>query len=367
MQLLMTLKRYRKIGKKCDNMAKHQYLKLGAVIVVAGLIVMAGAWVLFGGQIPTVPATGYQYTTQQACVAAGGTWTNGQCEFKPQPTGYVPFVLQTVYMKVMNALDKDATFGATDAYVRIYSFGKFDFTGPYLDSGSNAATTGIVNFSNAAMHTGTSYTYLAYQGDGGTNLYALKDDFTIPQLTGDKTIWTLGEIVYMYTEGAFTESALDSATAAFDESGDAVTLNKTAETVQGCLSWDFTLSNSVSGSILKEPVIVFEDSASSPLTDINDIEEIYLSVKSGSGVSFPSGNLVSEFRTATPVHVAPDEELGSADGITGTLKICLPAAEADVGTGSFLMHFDDLGDYRNRDLDNDVRAADETTTFTINT
>jgi hypothetical protein len=31
------------------------------------------------------------------------------------------------------------------------------------------------------------------------------------------------------------------------------------------------------------------------------------------------------------------------------------------------MIYDDLGDYRAKDLDYDVRAADETTTFTINT
>jgi len=314
-------------------MAKYKHLKLFAVVMASVIIGGGILWFVFGGQIPTTPLTGYQYTTEQACTVAGGTWANGQCKFQPTPTGYVPFTLSNVYMTVMNSLDKDATFGADDAYVRVYEFGKFDFVGPYLDSDGNAATSGQIDLAGKKLHTGTSYTALAYQGDGGTALYAYKFDFTIPQLTGDKTLWNYPTTIYLSTEGTFTESALDSSTLGFDEgneTADVVTLNKTRDTVQGCL-----------------------------------IEHIYLSVKSGSGVSFPSGDLVSEFRTATPIHVTSDEELGSADGVTGTLKVCFPAAEASVGTGDFLMHFDDLGDYRNRDLDNDVRAADETTTFDI--
>lgn len=350
-------------------MAKNFYLKI-FVVGVALIAVAAGAfWFIGGGVLPSM--TGYggvQYSTQQACVDAGGSWDGTKCTFQQQPSGYVPFTLSHVYVTVMNALDKDATYGADDVYVRAYPYGKFDYTGPYLDQDGNAATSGQIDFNGSRMQTGTSYTYLAFQGDGGTNVYALKDDITIPQLTGDKTVWTLPDTVYIYTEGSFTESTLDSATSAFDESGDAVTLNKTASTVQGCLDWDFTYSDATSGSVLKQPVIVLEDSASSPLTDLNDIEYVYLKVKTGGqGISLPSGNLKSEFDSGTPIHVASDEELGSADGFTGTLTICLPASEADVGTGSFLMHFDDLGDYRNRDLDNDVRAAAETTTFTINT
>jgi len=352
------------------QMAKHQYLKLFGLITLC--IVCGGGflWWLFGGQIPTTQLTGYQYTTEQACTVAGGTWANGQCTFQPQVGGYVPFTLSNVYMTIMNGLDKDATYGADDATIKVFQFGKFDFVGPYLDSASNAVTTGLVDFNSSRLQTGTSYTALAYQGDGGTALYAYKFDFTIPQLTGDKVLWTYPETIYLYTEGTFTESALDNTDDDLDEGAhntDEVTLDKSDDTIEGCLSWDFTYSDSTSGSILKEPVIVFEDSASDPLTDINDIEHIYLSVKSGSGVSFPSGDLVSEFRTATPIHVTSDEELGSADGVTGTVKICLPASETDVGTGSILMHFDDLGDYRNRDLDNDVRAAAETTTFKIQT
>lgn len=340
------------------------YAKIGIVAFVAVIAAMlVGNFFLGGGQLPQQTS----YGTQQACINAGGQWINGMCQIQAQPQGYVPFTLSHVYMTIMNALDKDATFGADDASVRAYEQGKFDFTGPYLDSDGNAVTTGQIDLDDSRLKTGTCYTYLAYQGDGGTNLYALKDEVCVPQLTGDKTLWSWDQNIYMYTEGAFSESALDSATAAFDESSDVVTLNKTAETVQGCLSWDFTIGNSVSGSIIKDPVIVLEDSSSDALTDLNDIEEIYLSVKTGSGFSFPSGNLQTEFLSATPIHMTSDGSLGSADGGTGTLKVCLPAAEASVGTGSFLMHFDDLGDYRARDLDNDVRAAVETTTFTITT
>ncbi len=337
------------------------YVKIGAVVFVFALAaVMIGNYV---GVPKAIPLTAYD--DQQACISAGGTWENGACQILPQPPGYVPFTLANIYLNVMNALDKDATFGADDAKVRIYTQGAFDFTGPYLDSDGNAATTGQIDLSGDRMKTGTCYTSLTYQGDGGTNLYALKDDFCVPQLTGDKTMWSSDKNIYIYQEGAFSESALDSATDAFDESGDAVLLNKTAETVQGCLKWDFTVGNSVSGSHLKDPVLILEDSSSSPLTDLNDIESVYLSVKTGTGFAFPDGNLQTEFLSATPIHMTTDGSLGSADGGVGTLTVCLPAAESDVGTGSFLMHFDDLGDYRNRDLDNDVRAAAETTTFTI--
>lgn len=344
------------------------YLKLGSVIVVSLLLVI-GIVSITGVKIPSVPLTALptDITTEQACVTQGGTWANGVCTVIPQPQVHVPYALSNAYLTIMNALDTDATWGADDATVRVYSLGTFDFTGPYLDSDGNAATSGQIDLDGKRITTGTSYDYLAYQGDGGTNLYALQGVISIPPLTGDKTVWSDATNIYMYKEGAFSESALDSTTAAFDESTDTVTLNKTAETVEGCLTWDFTVGNSVSGSHLKNPVIVFEDSAASPLTDLNDIEEIYLSVKTGSGFSFPSGNLQTEFLGASPIHITTDGSLGSADSGIGTLKVCLPSAEADVGTGSFLMHFDDMGDYRTRDLDNDVRAAAETTTFTINT
>lgn len=343
---------------------KTPYAKIGGIVFVAVIAAMLVGSFILGGGIQLPAASTYQ--TQQACIAAGGQWVNGQCEFQTGPVGYVPFTLNNIYMTVMNALDPDAAYGADDAYVRVYDQGKFNFVGSYLDEDGSAATSGQIALNASRMQTGTCYTALAYQGDGGTNLYAKKFDFCIPQLIGDKTYWTYGDTVFLYTEGAFTESALDSATANFDESGDAVTLNKTSDDVQGCLSWDFTYSNSVAGSILDEAVIVFEDSSSSPLTDINDIEHIYLSLKSGGqGINLPSGDLKTEFLSASPIPVTTDGALGSADGFTGTVQICLPAAEANVGTGSFLMHFDDLGNYRVRDLDNDVRAAAETTTFSI--
>lgn len=326
------------------------YFKLGGVIVVSLLLVI-GVVSMFGVKLPSTQLTTYQVPGAPI----------------PIPQDYVPYGLTNVYLTVMNALDKDATWGADDATVRVYSLGEFkSFTSPYLDSDGNAATSGQIDLDGKRMTTGTSYDALIYQGDGGTNLYALQSVISIPPLTGDKTSWSDSSNIYMYQEGAFTESALDSATAAFDESGDVVTLNKTAETVEGCLEWDFVVSNSVSGSILKNPVIVFEDSAASPLTDLDDIEELYLSVKTGSGFSFPSGNLQTEFLSAQPIQITNDGELGSADKGVGTLTVCLPSVEANVGTGSFLMHLDDMGDYRTRDLDNDVRAAAETTTFTIN-
>lgn len=350
------------------------YVKLAAVIF---LTVVAAGGVLYyaignlGGLIPltVTPGTpGVVVENEQTCIGIGGTWAEGKCTLMTQPETYFSYSLSNVYMTVMNALDKDATFGADDARIRVYPEGQFDFTGFYLEQDNNAATSGQVDLNQTKLKTGMCYDYLAYQGDGGTNLYAKKGLFCIPKLSGDKTVWSYDETVYLYTEGAFTESALDCSTDAFDESGDTVTLNKTAQTVQGCIDWDFTYTNSVAGSIIEEPVIVFEDSTSSPLTDINDIENIYVKVKTGGiGITLPSGNQRTEFLTADPIKTTTDGALGSADGFTGTVTICLPAAEADVGTGSFLMHFDDLGDYRTRDLDNDVRAAAETTTFTINT
>lgn len=325
------------------------YLKLGGVIVVSLLLVF-GIVSMAGFKLPSTQLSAVQVPGEPVVV----------------PQGYVPFVLSNVYLTIMNAMDTDATWGVDDATVRVYSLNGFDsFTSPYLDSDGNAVTSGQIDLDGKRMFTGTSYDYLAYQGDGGTNLYAIEGVVAVSPLTGDKTVWASTENIYMFKEGAYTESALDSSTAAFDESGDAVTLNKTAETVEGCLEWDFTLSNSVSGSILKNPVIVFEDSASSPLTDLDDIEELYLSVKTGSGFSFPSGNLQTEFLSAQPIQITNDGALGSADKGVGTLTVCLPAAEANVGTGSFLMHMDDMGDYRARDLDNDVRAAAETTTFSL--
>jgi len=292
----------------------------------------------------------------------------------PVPTTYQPFVLSTVTFTVLNDLDRDAAFGANDVYARAYNVGQFDWTGSYIDIQTTySTTTGDISFSNSKLRTGQTYEILLYEGDGGTNLYANKFTVTLPALTGDKTTWSDPTIRYMITEGAFSAAAFDSSTAAFDEGATTageVTLNKTAQTVQGCLSWDFTVGNSVSGSKLIDPVIVIEEDASDPLTDINDIENIYLSVKTGSGFSFTSDDLVTEFRGGVPISMVNGlnkNYLGSADSGTGTLKICLPASESDVGTGSIKVHFDDLGDYRARDLDNDVRAASDSTTFKITT
>lgn len=330
----------------------NPYATVFVIALVAVGAIGGGYYFMTGGTFPSFP--------QQS--------TYDQDGYQPAPQGYVPFSLTNVYMNIMNALDEDATFGADDATLKVYNQGAFSFTSPSLDSDGNAATTGQIDLDGKVLATGTGYTALAYQGDGGTNLYAKLFDFTIPPLNPEITFWTNPEMVYMYTEGAFTESGLDASDDDLDEAAhtaDEVTLDKSDDDIQGCLSWDFTMSNSVSGSIIKDPVIVFEDSASDPLTDLDDIEEIYLSVKSGSGFSFPSGNLRTQFLSASPIPITSDGSLGSADGGTGTLKICLPAAEANVGTGDLLMHFDDLGDYRARDLDNDVRAAAETTTFNI--
>jgi len=301
------------------------------------------------------------------------------------PDGYEPYVLTTIFLKIMDGLDKDAGFGANDIYGRTYKEGDFDWTGTHVDiSTSYTSASGFLNFTGSAMFTGSTYDLIGYQGDGGTNLYTLRDELVIAPLTGDKTTWTATEdngngvrvkVFYMYQEGAFASTAADCtqgngtaglAVTNWDESSNDVTLNKTLDVVQGCNKWDITIGNTVAGSILKNPVIVFEEDASDTLTDIEDIEEIYLSVKSGSGVSVPSGNLKSQFRNAEPIPIAKTGgTIGSGDSATVTLTICLPAAEASVGTGTMIMYLDDLGDYRVRDNDQDVRAAAEETEFII--
>lgn len=286
-------------------------------------------------------------------------------EAVPVTPGYIPFELDNVYMYLYDAEDPDTTFGgASDVQCRAWNEGEYNFLGPYVDTDSQSAT-GQIALAAKRLKTATEYDILCYEDDGGTPVYADRFEIEIPQVSVEKTAWTYDENIELLKEGAFEESACDSATAAFDESTDTVTLNKSAETVQGVLEWDCEVGQTTAGAVLKDPVIIFRESPGTPLTDINDIEAVWVSVKTGSGVSLPSGNLVSEFKSAAPVAMTDDGLLGSADSATVTVKIQLPSAEADVGTGNFEMIFDDLGDYREKDLDFDVRAADETTTFVI--
>jgi hypothetical protein len=284
----------------------------------------------------------------------------------PEVPGYTPFEVAHAYGYTYDAMDTKTTFGgADDVQCRVWAAGAFDFLGPYIDTDSQSST-GQVDFAASRLKTATSYDVLCYENDGGTPVYAKKFDITLGQLSPEKTSWSYDKNIELYKEGAFDESACDSATAAFDEAADTVTLNKTASTVQGVLSWDCVIGQTTAGAVLKDPVIIFRESPTTPMTDINDIEAIWVSVKTGSGVTLPSNNLVSEFKAGAPVAMTSDGVLGSADSATMTVKIQLPSAEANVGTGNFQMIYDDLGDYRAKDLDFDVRAADETTTFVIN-
>ena len=285
---------------------------------------------------------------------------------QPVVPGYTPFGLTHVYLYLYDAMDTKTAFGgADDAQCKAWDSGKFDFLGPYIDTDSQSST-GQVDFSAAREKTGTKYDVLCYENDGGTPVYANKFDMSVPQVApATVTTWTFDSNVNMYKEGAFAESACDSATAAFDEGGDTVTLNKTLSTVQGVLEWDCTVGQSTAGAVLKNPVIIFREDPATPMTDINDIEAIYVSVKTGSGVTLPGGNLVDKFKAGAPVAITSTGMLTSADSAVVTVKVQLPSAEANVGTGNFQMIYDDLSDYRAKDLDYDVRAAAEVTTFVI--
>ena len=331
--------------------------KIGGIegaIVMGVFMIAAFAVVLYG--------TGTLSITGQVTAPAPETG------LQPAIPGYAPFSLDHVYLYLYDAMDLKSTFGgADDAQCRVWKFGQYDFLGPYVDTDSDAST-GQIDLAAKRVKTDADYSVLCYENDGGTPVYANKvDKMHVGQLSPEVTAFTYDFNINMLKEGTFTESACDSATAAFDEGGDAVTLNKTASTVQGVLTWDCTVAQSTSGAALKDPVLIFRENPASPMTDINDVEAIWVSVKTGSGVTVPAGNLVSQFKAAAPVALTSVGMLTSADAATVTVKIQLPAAEADVGTGSFQMIYDDLGDYRAKDLDYDVRAADETTTFTINT
>ncbi len=323
-----------------------------------------GEGVIAGVLITAFVGFAFMYGTGMFAVTTPTEPVEGQLPLAP---GYTPFELATVYAYLYDSEDPDTTFGgADDAQCRVWKGGQFDFLGPYVDSDSQSAT-GQIALAAVRLKTGTSYDILCYENDGGTPVYAQKLDFTIPQVDPEKTTWTYDENIELLKEGAFTESACDSATAAFDEAADTVTLNKTAETVQGVLEWDCTVSQSTAGAVVKDPVIIFREAPGTPLTDVNDVEAVWISVKTGSGVSVPAGNLVSEFKSAAPVVLTEDGMLSSADSATITVKIQLPSSEGDVGTGNIEMIYDDLGDYRAKDLDFDVRAAAETTTFVITT
>jgi len=317
----------------------------GALVLVAALVVMYAT-----GNLPmAVTSTEPSVTGQVPAVA-----------------GYTPFELDHVYMYLYDALDTDSTFGgADDVQCRVWNFGEYNFLGPYLDTDAESST-GQIDLAAKRIKTASEYTVLCYEDDGGTPVYAKKFDFEVPQVAVQKTAWTYGENIELYKEGAFIESACDSSVDAFDESADTITLNKTAQSVQGVLEWDCAVGQSTAGAVLKDPVIIFRENPTTPLTDINDIEAIWVSVKTGSGVdAIPSVNLVNEFKSGAPIAMTSDGLLSSADSATITVKIQLPSSESDVGTGNFQMVYDDLGDYRAKDLDFDTRASAEVTDFVI--
>jgi len=321
-----------------------EYAVGGGLLVLVALVV-----VLYG--------TGNFAVTQPPTEVPPGTL--------PTVPGYTPFELANVYMYLYDSEDPDSTFGgADDAQCRAWKSGEFDFLGPYVDTDSQSAT-GQIDLAASRLKTGTAYEVLCYENDAGTPVYSNKFEITVPQVNPEKTTWTYDNNIELQKEGAFTESACDSATAAFDESTDTVTLNKTLSTVEGVLEWDCVVAQSTAGAVLKDPVIIFRETPGTPLTDVNDIEAVWISVKTGSGVTLPGGNLISEFKAGSSIAMTSDGVLGSADSATMTVKIQLPSAEADVGTGNFEMIYDDLGDYRAKDLDFDVRAAAEVTTFVI--
>ena len=314
--------------------------------------------------VVVVLAFGYMYFMAPATPAA--VTDTGAVE--PSVTGYTPWALTHVYMYVWNDADKDSTFGADDAKCRVWNAGEVDYIGPYIDEDSNAATTGQIDFDAGKLLTGTSYDVVCYEGDGGTSLYATdKIRINIPQIRGDATSanWVYPENIYMNKEGTITAVAWDSATDAFDESSGAITLNKTAQTIEGCLKWDGTISVGTAGSILKDPVLLIREDPSSPLTDSDDVEHVYVSVKTGSGVEVPAGDLIDYFTGEIPIPLTNDGIMDDSTSATITATVCFPASESDLGTGAIQFIVDDMGDYRGKDFDRDVRATADTTTLTI--
>jgi len=332
-------------------------MKKGTVgLLVVVLVLVAGFWGYNQGWFDNVFS------------ATGGADDDSEA----LPTGYVPHALTSGFkIKVYNAEDTDATFGANDVYGKIWNPGTADWTGAFVEKSTTFTTsTATVDFTGASIYTGKTYDVVLYQGDGGTSLYPETLTITIPKLDSEITTLTYADTVFLFPEGSFSESACDSSTDAFDESTDTVTLNKTAQTVQGSLTWDCTFGQATAGAVLEDPIILFREKPGSELTDINDIEHVYVSIKTGgSGLTIPSGDLVSEFRAGVPLSVGIDK-LRSSNNAVLTVEFDLPASESDVGTGTFQMIFDDLGDYRAKanifgTSDYDTHASAEITDFVI--
>ena len=322
-----------------------------------------------------------------ALILAAGTLTLGMWELpsfsvggvdrdSSHSTGTGHPLTSNFTIKEYNAEDKDATFGDADVYGKIWKPGTADWTGEYVVLSTDFWTaSGNLDFSGVSIYTGQDYDVLAYQGDAGTNLYPETLTVSIPNLDSQISQYTWPDTVFMYTEGSFSESACDSATAGFDEANttaDVIQLDKSLEAIEGTLSWDCTFAQGTAGAVLKDAVIIFREDPATVLTDINDIEHIYLSVKSGgTGLALPSGDLLSEFLAGVPLNVGVPIMRSSNDA-TITVQISLPASESSVGTGNFQMIFDDLGDYRAKadvfgSSDYDVHAAAEITTWAITT
>jgi len=338
--------------------AKTPYAKMFAVAFIA----FALGYVALGY---VLPMTGVQLMAAVQPTATGAV-TGVQAS---------QYLLDTYTFTVLDELNQNSGFGDNDVYAKLYPAGEFDWDGAALDTSTNyTGSTGKISFTGKAAKTSSSYDVLFYQGDGGTNLYAkLVEGVTIPDFTDSPGAWAETDPVFMLKEGAFKETALDNmegngtgvVVTAWDESNDVVTLDKSDTTVEGTIKWDFSVGNTVSGSCIKNPVIVFYESESDQFTDIDDIEHIYLSVKSGSGISVPSRDLVDDFKNGNPIEITSDGCLGSGDSATLTLQIDLPSSEADVGTGTLVMSLDDLGDKNARDLDKDKRASAESVSIKI--
>lgn len=276
----------------------------------------------------------------------------------------------SVRFYIYDELDKDVGFGNNDVYGRIYEEGDVDWVGNAVETTTDYnGTHYYLEFdgggSGTRLKSGTNYELVIYQGDGGNNLYTKTIPFTIPTVAPDENDYTFDESFFMYKEGSWSDAGCDNSNNTFDEDAtvtDQVDLNTTYGGVGGTMTWDCTVEQATSGAVLQDPVIIFQESPSDPLSDINDVVHIWTSVKSGSGVAVPTGDLVTEFRAGSPISISDEGFLDSADSVVMTLKIQLEA-EGSVGTGTIQMIMDDLGDWRGKDTDTDVRATAETISF----
>lgn len=319
-----------------------------AVAVIIGLIVVAGGgFAIYSqlGEVKTATST-------------------------PKETEVRKASFDSVKFYVYNALDDDVGYGDGDVYGRIYKEGEVDWTGNAVETSTTYnGTHYYIEFNGGGGGTrlvsGENYELVLYQGDGGTNLYSETIPFTIPNVAPDEADYTFDETYLMYTEGSWTDAGCDNTNATFDEDAtvaDQVNLNTSYGGVGGLMTWDCTFEQATSGAILRDPVVIWQESPSDPLSDINDVEHIWMSVKSGSGIAIPTGDLESEFRAGTPIAISENGYIDSADSVVSTVKIELEA-EGSIGTGTIQMIMDDLGDWRSKDTDTDVRAAAETISF----